>query len=86
LQEESIVGLTLRLFTLICLPLCRGGRQGDWQCKNRRSRLTAEEAQAKGDECREMARRAIVPEHRIMLEHMAETWEQIAKTLMTNGS
>jgi hypothetical protein len=28
-----------------------------------------------------MAARAINPEHRIMLEHMAETWERIAHTL-----
>jgi hypothetical protein len=49
-------------------------------------RLTADEAQAKATECRDMAKRATNPEHRIMLEHMAETWERIAKGLMTNGN
>jgi len=44
-------------------------------------RLTAEEARAKVRECREMAARAIYSEHRIMLEHMPETWERIALTL-----
>ena len=43
-------------------------------------RLTAEEAKAKVTECREMAARAIYPEHRIMLEHMAEAWERTART------
>ena len=41
-------------------------------------RLNAEEAREKIAECRSMARRAINPEHRIMLERMAETWERIA--------
>ena len=49
-------------------------------------RLTASEAEAKVTECREMAQRAMNPEHRIMLIHMAETWERIAKSLQTNGS
>jgi hypothetical protein len=48
-------------------------------------RLTAAEAQAKAIECREMAKRALNPEHRTMLEHMAETWERIGKNLMTDG-
>jgi hypothetical protein len=47
-------------------------------------RLTAEEARQKVVECREMAMRARYPEHRLMLEHMAETWERIARSL-TNG-
>ena len=45
------------------------------------SRLTLEEARRKVAECREMAGRVIYPEHRVMLEHMAETWERIARTL-----
>jgi hypothetical protein len=49
-------------------------------------RLTAAEAQAKVDECRDTAIRASNPEHRTMLIHMAETWERIAKSLQTNGS
>ena len=43
-------------------------------------RLTAEEAKAKVAECSEMAARAKFPEHRLMLEHMAGTWERIART------
>jgi hypothetical protein len=49
------------------------------------NRLTAEEAKAKVTECREMAARAIYPEHRIMLEHMAQTWDRIARTLDNDG-
>jgi hypothetical protein len=48
-------------------------------------RLTAEEAKAKVTECREMAARAIYPEHRITLEHMAEAWERIARALDNGG-
>ena len=44
-------------------------------------RLTAEEAKAKVAECSGMAARAKFPEHRLMLEHMAATWERIARTL-----
>jgi hypothetical protein len=44
-------------------------------------RLSPTEAKAKSQECREMAARAKQPEHRIMLEHMAETWDRIAGTL-----
>jgi hypothetical protein len=47
-------------------------------------RLTAAEARDKVTACRAMAARAISPEHRIMLEHMAETWERIAQS-MGNG-
>jgi hypothetical protein len=44
-------------------------------------RLTVEECHAKVAECRDMARRARDPSHRIMLEHMAETWERICEDL-----
>jgi hypothetical protein len=44
-------------------------------------RLSPKEAKAKVVECREMAARAKFPEHRLMLEHMAATWERIARTL-----
>ena len=44
-------------------------------------RLTIEECHAKIAECREMAQRARRPEHRVMLEHMAETWERICADL-----
>jgi hypothetical protein len=43
--------------------------------------LTIEECHSKVAECREMARRAHRPEHRVMLEHMAETWERICADL-----
>jgi hypothetical protein len=48
-------------------------------------RLTAAEAHAKADECREMARRDQSSEHKIMLEHMAQTWERIARDVQ-NGA
>ena len=41
-------------------------------------RLTAADARDKASECREMARRAQKPEHRLMLEDMAETWDRLA--------
>ena len=41
-------------------------------------RLTAEEARAKSAECFDLADRAHAPEHRVMFEHMAETWGRIA--------
>ena len=47
--------------------------------------LTANEARAKAQECRDLAKRAKLADHRIMLEHMAETWDRIATTLHTNG-
>jgi hypothetical protein len=43
-------------------------------------RLSTDEAKVKVAECREMAARAKFPEHRLMLEHMAGTWERIART------
>jgi hypothetical protein len=44
-------------------------------------RLTAEEALTKASECRDMAKIARNPEHRIMLEHRAQTWDRIAQGL-----
>jgi hypothetical protein len=46
-------------------------------------RLDAEGAKAKALECREDAKRTRRPEHRIMLEHMADTWDRIARSLET---
>jgi hypothetical protein len=46
-------------------------------------RLTAEEAKFKALECREMAKTADRLAHRIMLEHMAQTWERIANEIAT---
>ena len=48
-------------------------------------RLTADEARAKAQECRDMAIGAELAEHRTMLTHMSETWDRIADTLQTNG-
>ena len=48
-------------------------------------RLTATEAEAKAAECRALARRTARPEHRTMLEHMAETWERIAHNLKADN-
>jgi hypothetical protein len=41
-------------------------------------RLTAADARDKASECRDLARRAQRPEHRVMLEDMAATWERLA--------
>ena len=47
--------------------------------------LTAEEAKAKIVELRDLAKHAMSPEHRIMLDHMAGTWERIARSLENGG-
>ena len=44
-------------------------------------RLTLEECHAKVAECRDMAKRARDPDHRVMLEHMAQTWQRICEDL-----
>ena len=44
-------------------------------------RLTAAEARDRASQCREMARRALNPEHRLMLEEMAEMWGRLAMNL-----
>ena len=44
-------------------------------------RLSAEEANFKALECRELAKRTSIDAHRIMLEHMAETWDRIGDDL-----
>ena len=43
--------------------------------------LTPEECHAKVAECRELAERARDPSHRLMLNHIAETWERICADL-----
>lgn len=40
--------------------------------------MTAKEAQDKAEECRRKARLTTNPEHRVILNQMAEAWEQIA--------
>jgi hypothetical protein len=39
--------------------------------------LTFEECHARSWNAVVMAKRAVIPEHRVMLEHMAEAWERI---------
>jgi hypothetical protein len=43
-------------------------------------RLSAETCRAKAEECERLSKQAHRQEHRVMLAHMAETWERIAKT------
>ena len=51
-----------------------------------RNRLTLEECHAKIAECRDMARRADAQSHRVMLEHMAETWERICEDMKKSAA
>ena len=44
-------------------------------------RLTATDARDKASECRDMARRAQKPEHRVMLDEMAAAWDRLATKL-----
>ena len=46
-------------------------------------RLSAAEARLKAEECKSLAMRVGLVEHRVMLEHMAETWERIANDIET---
>ena len=41
----------------------------------------AQEAKAKAAECRDQAKRMNRRDQQIMLEHMAQTWERIAKSM-----
>jgi hypothetical protein len=45
------------------------------------NRLSPEESRAKAAECRALAQQALRQEHRIMLEHIAETWDRLASEL-----
>lgn len=47
-------------------------------------RLTSDQCRKQADMCREMARVAISPAHRTMLEHMAETWIRIAQDVQSD--
>ena len=44
-------------------------------------KLTSAEAQQKADECQALAKEARKFEHRAMFERMAETWQQIRRSL-----
>jgi hypothetical protein len=50
------------------------------------ARLTVEDARNKGAECRDLARQTSKPAHRLMLEHMAETWDRVAINLAGKDS
>jgi hypothetical protein len=43
-------------------------------------RLSKEQYVAKAKECRDLARTAAQTQHRVMLNHIAETWERLAET------
>jgi len=43
-------------------------------------RLSKEQCLAKAKECRDLARAATQTQHRVMLDHIAETWERLAET------
>jgi hypothetical protein len=45
-----------------------------------KSGLTEEQCFNKANECRALAREARIESHRIMLGHIAETWERIANS------
>ena len=44
-------------------------------------RLDHESCQLKAEECAELAKQATRPDHRVMLQHMAETWARICAEL-----
>jgi hypothetical protein len=41
--------------------------------------LSKEQCLAKAKECRDLARAAAKKQHRVMLDHIAETWERLAE-------
>ena len=43
-----------------------------------KSELTTEQCAMQASRCRELGRHTMSPPHRIMLEHIAGTWERIA--------
>jgi hypothetical protein len=45
--------------------------------------LDAEQCRLKAEECRALARTSNDPHRRTMLEHMAETWERLARSFQT---
>ena len=49
-------------------------------------RLTLEQCYAKAAECRDLSERARKPSHRVMLEHMAETWERICEEMKNTAA
>lgn len=49
------------------------------------NRMTIEAARAKAEECRELARQSRIYAHKVMLEHMADTWTRIADNMQTDS-
>ena len=49
--------------------------------ENTGERFSKELCAQKAEECRKLAKQAIIESHRVMFEHTAETWERIAKGL-----
>ena len=45
--------------------------------------LSPEQCAAKAAECRALAQRAVLVAHRVMLEHVAETWGRIGAEIET---
>lgn len=50
-----------------------------------KSELTAEQCAAQATRCRELGRQTMNPPHRIMLEHIAATWERIGIDIQRCG-
>jgi hypothetical protein len=48
--------------------------------------LTADLCRAKAVECLHLAKQNVSGPHRIMLEHIAETWYRIADSLLANDA
>jgi hypothetical protein len=72
--------------TARAVPLERLKGDADWSAAMPEGpRLTLEECHRKVAECREMARHMHDPGHRVMLEHMAATWERICEDLVRSA-
>jgi hypothetical protein len=49
-------------------------------------RLTAAQCREHATDCEKMAQQSTVPEHRVMLRHMAETWKRMATDVETDDA
>jgi len=43
--------------------------------------LTASQCQEEADRCRALMRQVMAPAHRVVLDHIADTWERIAEDI-----
>jgi hypothetical protein len=50
-----------------------------------KSELTIEQCATQASQCRELGRQTMSPPHRIMLEHIARTWERIGIDIQRRG-